>query len=63
MHLPNTTHTGMFEMQVKWMNFKRKLLRAKLRTEQLKQRLIQNKLSENLIELPTMEPSSERSGE
>ena len=60
---PTKYYTGMFKMQVKSMSLKRKLIRAKLRTEQLKQTLIQNKLSENLIELPTMEPSSESSSE
>jgi len=51
----------MLEKQTEMMKLRRRILRSKLRTEQLKQTLIQNKLAENLVQLPEMEPSSESS--
>jgi hypothetical protein len=53
----------MLEKQTKLMKLRRRVMRSKLRTEKLKQAMIQNKLTDNGMEIPSLEPSSESSSE
>ena len=46
-------------MQKVMMKLRRRHIRSKIRTEQLKQALLREKLERDLIDIPELEPSSE----